>query len=153
MLEELQREAERLEIAEHVTFPGFLEQSALCKLYQWAHVFAHPSEMGPDGNQEGVPNSMLEAMASGLPTIATIHGGIPEAIEDGRSGLLIHEKDHDALATGILHLLQNDAQRHAIAAAGSQAVHKKFDLQRQLTRLEEIYEEAIQLHRERKPTA
>ena len=46
-----------------------------------------------DSNQEGIPNSMLEAMSSGLPVVATYHGGIPEAVENGVTGLLVPEKD------------------------------------------------------------
>jgi len=49
-------------------------------------VFLHPSETSPNQDQEGVPNSLLEAMATGLPVAATQHGGIPEAVEHGRSG-------------------------------------------------------------------
>ncbi len=48
-----------------------------------AHFFLHPSEMGADGNQEGVPNSLLEAMSTGLVALGSHHGGIPEAIEHG----------------------------------------------------------------------
>ena len=62
-----------------------------------AHVFLHPSEMTPDQNQEGVPNSMLEAMATGLPVLATHHGGIPEAVTHERTGLLVPERDDEAL--------------------------------------------------------
>src|SRR5439155_470909 len=70
-------------------------------LYE-SHVFLHPSETGPDGNQEGVPNSMLEAMASGLAVFATNHGGIPEAIGNGVSGMLGPERDQKSLARALL---------------------------------------------------
>ena len=66
---------------------GFLSQADLNALYAESHLFLHPSEMTSDQNQEGVPNSMLEAMATGLPVIATWHGGIPEAVTHERDGL------------------------------------------------------------------
>ena len=66
-------------------FAGFLSQPNLRALFAASHIFLHPSETAGEGDQEGVPNSMLEAMASGLPVIATRHGGIPEAVEDGRA--------------------------------------------------------------------
>src|SRR6266550_8542800 len=83
---ELGQLAAELGLADKVFFPGFISQTQLRELFYQSHIFLHPSEVGGDGNQEGVPNSMLEAMASGLPVFATEHGGIPEAIENGRSG-------------------------------------------------------------------
>ena len=95
---ELEAQARELGIGDKVSFPGFVSQTQLRELFYRSHIFLHPSERGADGNQEGVPNSMLEAMASGLPVFATEHGGIPEAIEHGKSGILVKEGDHDALA-------------------------------------------------------
>ena len=81
--------ARELKIAQRVSFTGFLSQEQLREIYYRSHIFVHPSQTGRDGNQEGIPNSMLEAMASGLPVFATEHGGIPEAIEHGVSGVLV----------------------------------------------------------------
>jgi glycosyltransferase involved in cell wall biosynthesis len=75
-----------LGIFKDVHFIGFLSQPKLMELYASSHLFLHPSEMPPDENQEGVPNSILEAMATGLPVVATQHGGITEAVEHGRTG-------------------------------------------------------------------
>ena len=76
---ELEAQARELGIGDKVLFRGFISQKELRELFYSSHIFLHPSETGADGNQEGVPNSMLEAMASGLPVFATMHGGIPEA--------------------------------------------------------------------------
>src|ERR1700716_452049 len=84
-LEEL---AEELGVVQKVHFRGFLSQKELLDLYGSSHCFLHPSETPPDQNQEGIPNSILEAMATGLAVLATKHGGIPEAVEEGRSGVL-----------------------------------------------------------------
>src|SRR5947199_9109384 len=91
---ELEMLAAGLGIFKDVNFLVFLSQSKLMMLYASAHLFLHPSEMPPDENQEGVPNSILEAMATGLPVAATKHGGIPESVEHGASGLLVHGEDH-----------------------------------------------------------
>jgi colanic acid/amylovoran biosynthesis glycosyltransferase len=125
-----------------VTFPGFLPQEKLRALFAGAHLFLHPSELGPDGDQEGVPNSMLEAMASGLPVLATTHGGIPEAVEHGVSGLLVAERDHAALAVQMLTLAGDPGRYAAMSAAAAKRVRECFDLAAQALTLEGYYREA-----------
>jgi colanic acid/amylovoran biosynthesis glycosyltransferase len=71
MLDDLQNLARELNVADHVFFVGFLSQAELREQFYRAHIFLHPSELGADGNQEGVPNAMLEAMASGVPGVST----------------------------------------------------------------------------------
>src|SRR5450432_1610027 len=97
----LQELSEELGIAAKVHFRGFLSQADLLELYAQSHLFLHPSETPPDENQEGIPNSILEAMSTGLPVAATRHGGIPEAVQHGRSGLLVEERDFEALANAM----------------------------------------------------
>src|SRR5207247_10665757 len=94
--------ASALKVRHAVTFNGFLTQTARRREMYAAHVFAHPSRTTPDGNREGIPNALLEAMASGAPVVATWHGGIPEAVKDGRSGLLVAEGDHAAMAKALI---------------------------------------------------
>jgi colanic acid/amylovoran biosynthesis glycosyltransferase len=111
----------------------------LREIYYRSHIFLHPSQTGRDGNQEGIPNSMLEAMATGLPVFATEHGGIPEAIENGVSGVLIPERDDSALAQALLDASRDSDLLSHIARSGAEAVRKNFDLSAQAQRLEEIY--------------
>ena len=139
LLEELQNLARDLKIERHVSFTGFISQQKLREIYYRSHIFLHPSHTGRDGNQEGIPNSMLEAMASGLPVFATDHGGIPEAIENGVTGVLVPERDEKALAQALV-----DAARHPeflsrIAHGGAEKVGKTFNLRTQARRLEDIY--------------
>jgi len=142
-LAELRALAAALGVAGHVHFTGFLAQEKLRALYAESHIFLHPSELGADGDQEGVPNAMLEAMASGLPVVATPHGGIPEAIEQGVSGLLTAERDSAALAQSLLSLAGDPARYAPMSAAARARVVAMFDLEAQARTLEGIYREAI----------
>lgn len=143
LLDSLRELSRDLGIADHVRFAGFLSQEELRDEFYRAHVFLHPSELGKDGNQEGVPNAMLEAMANGLPVFATRHGGIPEAIENGVSGVLVNEGDHAALATALIYWTRSPEEMSRLSRAGAAAVAAKFDLAAQVHALEEIYFEAI----------
>jgi colanic acid/amylovoran biosynthesis glycosyltransferase len=139
LLAELQNLARELDIAEHVSFTGFVSQEQLREIYYRSHIFLHPSQTGVDGNQEGIPNSMLEAMATGLPVFATEHGGIPEAIENGVSGVLVPERNYEAIGGALLNAAQNPGLLSRIGRSGAEAVRKHFDLGQQARRLEEIY--------------
>jgi glycosyltransferase involved in cell wall biosynthesis len=140
---ELGQLAAELEVGDRVFFPGFISQVQLRELFYQSHIFLHPSEVGGDGNQEGVPNSMLEAMASGLPVFATEHGGIPEAIENGRSGILVNERDDEALALALFERTANPEGLAAIARNGAEVVLKHFERTGQTRQLEDYYLEAI----------
>jgi glycosyltransferase involved in cell wall biosynthesis len=139
LLAELRTLALKLKIDDRMALPGFVSQEELREIFYASHIFLHPSEIGRDGNQEGIPNSMLEAMASGLPVFATNHGGIPEAIENGVSGILVPERDHEALARALLDAAQDRHFLSRIARAGAEAVAQKFDQRAQVRRLEDIY--------------
>jgi glycosyltransferase involved in cell wall biosynthesis len=143
LLPELQNMASELGIADRVSLAGFVSQEQLRQIYYRSHIFLHPSQTGRDGNQEGIPNSMLEAMATGLPVFATEHGGIPEAIENGVSGVLVAERDDEALGRALLDAAKDPNSLSQIARCGAEAVRQKFDLSKQARRLEDIYLKTI----------
>ena len=140
----LQRLAAELDIADKVRFPGFLSQDDLRSHLYASHFFLHPSERGKDGNQEGVPNSLLEAMATGLPVFATHHGGIPEAVENGVSGVLVAEKDAAALSQALLDAAADPTRLTALSEAAAKSVVDNFSLNVQTRKLEDYYQEAME---------
>jgi glycosyltransferase involved in cell wall biosynthesis len=135
--------AQRLGIAQAVCYPGFLAQHELAAAYRSAHLFLHPSQTTRSGDQEGVPNSMLEAMASGLPVVATQHGGIPEAVQSGRDGLLVPERDSRALAAALLEIADNPGIYQTFSRNAAESVREKFEQTRSIAKLEGFYRELI----------
>jgi colanic acid/amylovoran biosynthesis glycosyltransferase len=101
-------------------------QAALAR----ADVFALPSVTAVDGDQEGIPVSLMEAMASGVPCLSTVHSGIPELIEDGRSGWLVPERDVDALAGRLAAIQRGDHDLPAIARNARHTVETHFNQSR-----------------------
>jgi colanic acid/amylovoran biosynthesis glycosyltransferase len=142
LLEELHKAAAAAGLAGRVHFPGFLGQEALRRLVYSAHAFFHPSETPADGNREGVPNALLEAMASGLPVLATRHGGIPEAVTHGHSGYLTAEGDAPALARAAFDLTADPSRYQKMSAAAAAEVATKFERKAQTAILESYYDEA-----------
>lgn len=140
--ETIWRKAVEMKLEDQVRFSGFLSQPELRSLYDQSHFFLHPSETGPDGDQEGVPNAMLEAMAMGLPVLATMHGGIPEAVENGTSGILVAERDEEALARELIALSRDPARYQSMSAAASARVRSTFDARATVAALEGFYDEA-----------
>ena len=142
---DLERLASELGIRNHIALPGFLDQAELRRLYAEAHLFLHPSQLGRNGDQEGVPNALLEAMATGLPPIATLHGGIPEAVRPGVSGLLVPEGDHETLAAEMLALAVQPSRYAEMSRHAAGRIREAFDLRVTVPVLEGIYDEAASL--------
>ncbi len=145
--ERLDRQVSDLGLQEKVDFAGFLPEAELCALYHSAHVFVHPSQITEDQNQEGIPNSMLEAMSTGLPVLATLHGGIPEAVDDGRAGLLSAERDVDGLVDHMERLVAEPGLWAELGRNASADMHENFEQSAQVKRLEQVYSELLEEHR------
>jgi colanic acid/amylovoran biosynthesis glycosyltransferase len=143
---ELEMLAGGLGIARDVHFLGFLSQSKLRGLYGSSHLFLHPSEISPNQDQEGVPNSVLEAMATGLPVVATRHGGIPEAVDHGRTGFLVSEEDHVALANAMQLIGSSPVLLKQMGTLAHVTVKERFEQETQIEHLESFYEEAITMN-------
>ena len=109
-----------------------------------ADVFIHPSVTAENGDKEGIPGAIVEAMASGLPVISTYHAGIPYIIENQQTGVLVNEWDVDALAEGILELAENSSKRKMIGLAGQEYAMNNLDLFEKEKELEEIYMSLIE---------
>lgn len=145
LLAPLEKLRDELGLSDKVRFAGFLKGGDLCRLYHTAHVFIHPSRLMADGNQEGIPNAMLEAMATGLPVIATLHGGIPEAVRKDVTGFLVPERDVDGLHASMLRLLDTPGTWQTMSAAAAADVQENFEATAQIAKLEAAYDEALRL--------
>ncbi len=147
---ELRHLTGELGLGDRVRFAGFLGQDALQDLFRESHLFFHPSETA-DGDVEGVPNALLEAMAGGLPVVATRHGGIPEVVRQGETGLLCAERDAPALAEALQELGTSPALFETLSKNASASVKEQFSAERQIAAVEGIYREAMTLHPGKKP--
>lgn len=141
----IERTLSELNIEAAVDLPGFLNQQRLLAFLHDSHAFIHPSQTTANHDQEGIPNSMLEAMATGLPVLATQHGGIPEAVYHNKSGFLVAENDHVTLAEAMIRLAETPGLLQTMSECAAQSVRENFEQSKQIKRLEACYDEALQL--------
>jgi colanic acid/amylovoran biosynthesis glycosyltransferase len=139
--ESLERLAASLGISGITSFPGFLGEEDLVGLCMEHDLFVHPSRTTQTGDREGIPNSLLEAMACGLPVVATSHSGIPEAITHGKTGWLIGESDPQELAAAIEQLGTSPDLRAALGSSARQEVIDRFSIAACVRTLERAYDE------------
>ena len=129
-----------LGIEKSVVFRGRLSHADTAGAMARAHVALAPSVVARDHDLEGSPTVLREAAACGLPAVGTIHSGIPEIIEDGRTGYVVPERDVDALADRMLDLLENADRRESFGRAARRKMEAEFDLYGRVAALEEIYD-------------
>jgi colanic acid/amylovoran biosynthesis glycosyltransferase len=103
-----------------------------------AAVLAALGVVGADRNRDGLPTALLEAMALGTPCVATAVAGVPEVVRHGETGLIVPERDPDALADVLATLLDDRALRRRLAVNARGLVEREFDIRRNSARLREV---------------
>jgi colanic acid/amylovoran biosynthesis glycosyltransferase len=140
---QLEAQISRLGLAGSVHLLGFLAPDELLRRLHAADLFVHPSRTAPSGDQEGIPNALLEAMATGLPAVTTRHAGIPEAVRDGENGWLVAENAADELAERMLRCAQDPAALAAAGRAARQSIVERHSLTERMRLLDVKYAELI----------
>ncbi|MGC2401604.1 MAG: glycosyltransferase [Acidobacteriaceae bacterium] len=106
-------------------------------------IFCVPSLVAASGDAEGFGMVFIEAQAMGLPVVSTLSGGIPEAVRNGETGLLVKEGDAPALTQAILRLIEDGELRHQFSIAGRKRVVSHFNLVQQTNRLENLFDQLV----------
>ena len=117
-----------LDVGDCVSMLGWKTQEEISELMKTADIILAPSIVDKNGDQEGIPVVLMEALAMGIPVLSTLHSGIPELVEDGVSGLLVPEFDVVALAEGLRYLLEHPDTWREMGQAGRQKVESEFDV-------------------------
>ena len=126
-----------------VTFLGWQTPDQLAARLAICSAMVVPSQQAANGDCEGLPTVVLEALRAGVPVVATRHAGIPEIITDGKTGLLVDERDPAALAAAILrHYAMGDAAQ-TLVSTGQKRLRADFDAAQQSRRLQQILLEAV----------
>ena len=133
----LQERATAMGIADRVAFHGYLDETGVRKRLAETDVFVMTSFA------EGVPVVLMEALAAGVPAVATRIAGIPELIEDGVTGFLVPPAEPTATAQAVQRLLEDPALRNRIAAAGREKVEREFNLETECNRLANLMTTAL----------
>ncbi len=141
--QDLRGQAVRLGLSGSVRFHGPLPQGRVRQLVQAAAVLAAPCTVAADGNRDGLPTVLLEGMALGTPCVATPVTGIPEAITDGVTGVLVPERDPAALAEALRALLDDGRLRTRLAQAARRRVELDFEVHRQAAQLRSVFGDAV----------
>lgn len=140
----LEEQAKRLGIADRVVLHGYLDHDRLVALYRDCDAFAMGSiEMTNFGRQDVIPNVIAEAMAVGLPIVSTRMGGISELLEDGVSGIMVPQRDPDALCEALGRLARDPELATRLRGAGRARVQAIWDRNRNLEELASIFEERV----------
>lgn len=130
-------------MGEKIHLLGWKDQQQVHDTIVNSHIFLCPSVTSNNGDQEGIPVSLMEAMAVGLPIISTRHSGIPELVQDGISGFLVPERDVDALAEKLNYLIEHPEIWPEMGRAGRAYVEANYDINKLNDRLVEIYQELL----------
>jgi glycosyltransferase involved in cell wall biosynthesis len=140
---ELRDRARAAGVADRVHFTGNVPQDTVGAWFAAADVVVIPSVRDDSGNVDGLPNTVLEALASGAPVVATTAGGIASAIDDGDSGLLVAERDPRALAVAIAAVLDDPERGARLGRAARASAEARFGWDAAAARFEAAYDRAL----------
>jgi len=136
---ELEKLIRSLDLEGMVELAGAMPHNKVLDEMLKAHVFVLPSFTTSEGEKEGIPNALMEAQATGMPVVSTRHAGIPELVSDGKTGLLVDERDIAGLASKMSWLVDNAGQWGKMGREGRRRVEEEFDILMQCAKIEAIY--------------
>ena len=142
--EDLERLTAGLGLRDIARFYGELSQEEVLPLYREASVFVLPSVMAESGDRDGLPNVLIEALAMGVPTVASDFGAIPELIEHEQTGLLARPGDAESFADQIERAIYDEELRVYVAMTGRHKVETEFNLQRNTARLAALFRQVME---------
>ncbi len=140
---QLRRRAIARGVASRIEFAGAQTQERIRNWMSTATLFALPSQVAADGNRDGIPVALMEAMASGCPVVSTRVSGIPELIQDDEDGVLVEQRDPGALADAIERLLESSELRQRLATRARLRIENEFDARKEAGRLHALMTEAV----------
>lgn len=136
---QLRARIDQLGLSNCVTLPGSRPQNEIIRHIQSAAVFAAPCIEAEDGNRDGLPTVLLEAMALGTPCVSTPVTGIPEIVRDGETGLMVPQQEPAALATAMARLLDSPALQVDLAGRARRTIEQEFDIHRNAAQLRSMF--------------
>jgi glycosyltransferase involved in cell wall biosynthesis len=139
LCQQLKAWIEEHDMTGEVLLKGDCTQKELISIYQNASLFALTPVQTEDGDRDGIPNVLVEAMAVGLPVITTAVAGIPELVEHNRNGLLYQPHDVEGISSGIIDLLCTPEKRRQLGDAASKKVNDQFDITQAAKRLKTLF--------------
>jgi glycosyltransferase involved in cell wall biosynthesis len=141
-LDELRSEKDRLGLAD-LEISGALQQDEIRHLLSMADVFVLPCIPAPDGDVDGIPVSLMEAMAAGCPVVSTRVSGIPELLDGGRAGLLVAPNAPSELARALARLARDPALINHLSRAGHRRIVDKFNVEVEAVSLQDFFAEIL----------
>jgi colanic acid/amylovoran biosynthesis glycosyltransferase len=135
----LEKVITNLGLSDSVEIVGWLQPKQVAAELSDAFALVHPSRTG-SGDVEGLPNAVVEALAAGLPVVATHHAGVPEAVRYSEPGWLLKEADAEGMADRIVRLASDTGLWDRLSREGSALARNRFHLSSQNQRLRELYE-------------
>jgi glycosyltransferase involved in cell wall biosynthesis len=139
LTKDLQARIDGLRLSGRVELVGPRPQAEVIREMQDAAVLAMPCIVGEDGDRDGLPNVIQEALALGTPVISTDVTGIPEVVRDGETGLQVPQKDPAALADALESLLVDPDLRVRLARGGRRLIEAEFDIRRNIARRRALF--------------
>jgi colanic acid/amylovoran biosynthesis glycosyltransferase len=128
-----------LNLQDKVFLYGWKSQREVASLLSASHIFLLPSRTASDGNEEGIPNALKEAMAMGLISVGTYHAGIPELIDNDKNGFLVPQKNVYHLAQTIKYIIEHPEKWEAIALQARKTIEDEFEIHQSVIKLEKLF--------------
>lgn len=141
--EELEAQIKQLGVTKQIKLLGWKKQQEVKTIIGNADIVLAPSITSQEGDCEGIPVSLMEAMAQGIPVVSTYHSGIPELVEDGVTGYLVQEKQVDDLSQKLEHLVNNPSLRQCMGIAGRKKVLQEYNIELLCDRLVKTYQQLL----------